>query len=241
MMKTAYRLSRYHLALYLRTSRFAMQAVALILFLAVLYSTAPAEAVSDSMLSAIVLFFLMVWVGFGMADDPVMEQLLSLKAGSAARRHLGDALFLATVAAIFGGVAILYPVAVNFFMRGGLYKLPLTVPDALQAYALQVSAALAGGVAGWFFHPRVLFDRKFAALTALLLAVVGLVKQGIADAWPPFAAAGWLFPPLSSVALRLANKAAFLPGDTAWSCGALLLYAGALALLRWIVLVRRKY
>ena len=104
-MKTAFRLSRYHLALYLRTSRFAMQAVALVLFVAVLYSTAPAEAVSDFTLTAVVLFFLMVWVGFGMADDPVMEQLLSLKAGSAARHHLGDVLFLLTVAAIFGGAA----------------------------------------------------------------------------------------------------------------------------------------
>ncbi len=240
-MKTAFRLSRYHLALYLRTSRFAMQAVALVLFVAVLYSTAPAEAVSDFMLSAAVLFFLMVWVGFGMGDDPVMEQLLSLKAGSAARHHLGDALFLATVAAIFGGAAVLYPVAVDLFMRGGLYKLPLTAQDALSAYALQVSAALAGGVTGWFFHPRVVFDRKLAALTALLLAVVGLVKQGIADAWPPFAAVGWLFPPLSGAALRLAGKTAFLPGDTAWCCGALILYACALALVRWAVLVKRKY
>ena len=240
-MKTAFRLSRYHVALYLRTSRFAMQAVALVLFVAVLYSTAPAEAVSDFTLTAVVLFFLMVWVGFGMADDPVMEQLLSLKAGSAARHHLGDVLFLLTVAAIFGGAAVLYPVAVNLFMHGGLYKLPLTVSDALQAYALQVSAALVGGVMGWFFHPRVLYDRKLAALTALLMAVVGLVKQGIAEAWPPFTAVGWLFPPLSDVAVRLSNKTAFLPGDTAWCCCALILYACALALLRWAVLVKRKY
>jgi len=240
-MKTAYRLSRYHLALYARTSRFAMQAVALALFVAVLYSTAPAQAVGDFMLSAAVLFFLMAWVGFGMADDPVMEQLLSLKAGSAAKRHLGDALFLFTVAALFGGAAELYPAAVNLLMRGGLFQPPLTVPDALAAFALQVSSAFAGGMTGWFFHPRVVSDRKLAALTALMLAVVGLVKQGIAQTWPPFAAIGWLFPPLSDVALRLSDRTAFPPGDTAWCCGALLLYAFALAVLRWAVLVKRKY
>ena len=240
-MMTAYRLSRYHLALYLCTSRFAMQAVALTLFVAVLYSTAPAEAVSDFMLSAAMLFFLMVWVGFGMADDPVMEQLLSLKAGSALKHHMGDALFLLTVAALFGGAAVAYPAAVNLISRGGLFKPPLTVPDALQALALLASAAFSGGVAGWFFHPRVVSDRKLAALTALLMAVIGLVKAGIADAWPPFAAVGWLFPPLSDAAMRLSSKAAFSPGDTAWCSGVFILYACALAFLRWIVLVRRKY
>ena len=150
-------------------------------------------------------------------------------------------MFLGSVAAIFGGAAVLYPITVNLFMRGALYKPPLTAPDALLACSLQFSAALAGGVTGWFFHPRVLFDRKLAALTALLLAVVGLVKQGIADAWPPFAVIGWLFPPLSDAALRLSGKTAFSPGDTAWCCGALLLYALALAILRWAILVQRKY
>jgi hypothetical protein len=240
-MKTAYRLSRYQLALYLRTSRFAMKGIALALFVAVLYSTAPAEVVSDFSLSGVFLFFLMVWVGFGLSDDPVMEQLLSLKAGSVAIHHLGDALFLLTTAAFYGGVATLYPVIVNFAMGGGLYKLPLTGSDALQAFALQVCAALPGGVVGWFFHPRVVADRKLAALTALLVSVLGLVKPGIAGAWPPFAAAGWLFPPLSDVALRLAGKTAFGIPDTAWCCSVLILYAFALMLVRWAVLVKRKY
>ena len=166
-MKTAYRLSRYHLALYLRTSRFAMQAVALALFVAVLYSTAPAEVVSDFTLSAMALFFLMVWVGFKVSDDPVMEQLLSLKAGSTIKHHLGDVLFLLTVSFLFAGAATLYPAGVNLAMRGGLYKLPLTAPDACMAFALQASAALLGGAVGWFFHSRVVADRKLAALTAL--------------------------------------------------------------------------
>ena len=240
-MKTAFRLARYHLALYVRTSRFVMQLIALILFVAVLYSTAPAEAVSDFTLSSMVLFFLMVWVGFGTTGDPVMEQLIFLKSGSAAKQHLGELLFLLIVAAVFGGAAVLYPVAVNFWMRGGLYKLPLTAPEALQALALQIASAYMGGVMGWFFHPRVVGDRKLAALTALCLAVVGLVKPGIAGLWPPFAVAGYLFPPLSDVALRLSGKTAFAFGDTAWCCGAMILYVLALALTRWAVLVRRKY
>jgi hypothetical protein len=87
----------------------------------------------------------------------------------------------------------------------------------------------------------VVFDRKLAALTALLVSVLGLVKQGIADAWRPFAAVGWVFPPLSDAALRLSHKTGFSAGDTAWCCGALILYACALAFLRWVILVRRKY
>jgi hypothetical protein len=240
-MKTVFRLARFHLALHLGTSRFAMQGVALLLFVALLYAVAPAEAVSDFTLSAVFLFFWMVWAGFGMAGDPALEQLLALKASNAAKHHLGDALFLAALSAFGGVVAVTYPAAVNLFLRGGLYKLPLTVSGALQALALQCSAALLGGVTGWFFHPRVMPDRKLAALAALLLSVLGLVKPGIASVWAPLTYAAWLFPPLSDVALRLSGKAAFAPADTAWCCGALLLYACALWLIRWAVLVRRKY
>lgn len=240
-MKTAYRLMRYHMALYLRTSRFAMQLTALALFLAVLYSTTPAEVVSDFSLSAMGLFFLMAWVGFGMADDPVMEQLLELKAGGAIKHHLGDALFLLTVGALFGAAAVTYPAAVNFVMRGRLFKLPLTAGCAALGCALQICAALLGGLTGWFFHPRVVGDRKLAALLALMISVLGLVKPGLASAWRPFTAMGWLFPPLADVALRLSGKTDFAPPDILWCCGAMLSYGFALIALRWAILVKRKY
>jgi hypothetical protein len=235
-MKTAFRIARFHMALYLRTSRFAMQAVALVLFVALLYAVAPAEAVSDFTLSAAFLFLLMVWAGFGAAGDPAMEQLLTVKAGGALKRQLGDALFLAALSAFSGLVAVGYPAAVNAIMRGGLYLRPLTLTDALQ-----FSAALLGGVTGAFFHPRVVADRKLAALMALLLTVSGLVKPGIASLWPPFFYGQWLFPPLSDVALRLSGKTAFAFPDTAWCCGALLAYALALFMIRCAVLARRKY
>jgi hypothetical protein len=240
-MMTAFRLMRLHLALYLRTSRFVMQLTATILFVAALYSTAPAEAVGDFTLSEMALFFIMVWAGFGMADDPALEQLLAIKVRSAAKRHLGDALSLLVISMLFGAIAVAYPAAENFFMRGGLYKLPLTAMGAALAFALQTSAALLGGVTGWFFHPRVVGDRKLSALVALLISILGLVKPGLISVWPPLTAAGWLFPPLSDVALRLSGKTAFTPSDVSWCCGALLAYACALILLRWIILVKRKY
>ena len=240
-MKTAYRLMRFQLALYLRTSRFVMQLTAAVLFVAVLYSTAPAEAVGDFTLSAMALYFVMVWMGFGMADDPGLEQLIRIKAGSERKRHLGDALFLLTIGALFGAVAVVYPVAVNLVMRGGLYKTPLTAQTALFAFALLTCASFLGGVTGWFFHPRVVGDRKLSALAALLISILGLVKPGLAALWPPLRFAGVVFPPLSDVALRLAGKTVLATPDIAWCCGALLAYTCLLIVIRWVILARRKY
>lgn len=240
-MKTAYRLTRFQLALYLSASRFVMQLTAAVLFVAVLYSTAPAEAVGDFTLSAMVLYFVMVWAGFGMADDPGLEQLIRIKAGSEGKRHLGDGMFLLTIGALFGAVAVVYPVAVNLAMNGGLYKTPLKAQTALFAFALLTGASFLGGVTGWFFHPRVVGDRKLSALAALLLSILGLVKPGLAALWPPLNIVGVLFPPLSFVALRLAGKTILTLPDTARCCGALFSYACLMIVIRWAILVKRKY
>ena len=240
-MMTAYRTMRFHLAMYLRASRFVMQLTAALLFVAVLYSTAPAEAVGDFTLSSMALYFVMVWMGFGMADDSGLEQLIRIKAGSEGKRHLGDALFLLTIGAMFGAVMVVYPVGVNLVMRGNLYKTPLTAGGALLAFAILTCAAFLGGVAGWFFHPRVVGDRKLSALAALLLSILGLVKPGLAAMWPPLRFVGVLFPPLSSVALRLAAKTVLTAWDAAWCCGALISYACVMILLRWAILTKRKY
>jgi hypothetical protein len=239
-MSKACKLARYLLALYARSSRCIMQATALMLFVAVLYATAPADVVSDFSLSAVVVFFLMAWAGFGM-PDPVMEQLLLLKAGSAARLRVGEALALFILGAVGGAVSVLYPVIVNLFMGGHLFKSPLTAEDVLLGFALSAAAGFSGGITGSFFHPRVVEDRKLAALLTLLLSVLGLIKQGLSGLWPPLSALGWLLPPLADAAVRVSGKEAFAPGDVLLSAGGLILYGCALGLVRHAILERRKY
>ncbi len=239
-MNKACKLARYLLALYARSSRFIMQATALIMFVAVLYATAPADVVSDFSLSAVVVFFLMAWAGFGM-PDPLMEQLLLLKAGSAARLRLGEALALLALGAMGSAVSVLYPVVVNLFMGGHLFKSPLTAENVFLGFALSAAAGFSGGITGWFFHPRVVEDRKLAALLTLLVPVLGLAKPGLSSLWPPLGVLGWLLPPLADAALRLSGKEAFVPGDVLLSAGGLILYGGAMGLVRHAILERRKY
>lgn len=92
-----------------------------------------------------------------------------------------------------------------------------------------------------FFHPRVVEDRKLAALLTLLLSVLGLIKQG------PFR------PVAAAFGARMALIAAFgrcdqvfaqgpfAPGDVTISAGGLFLVGCALGLVRHAILERRKY
>lgn len=234
---------RYTARVYIGGGRGVMPAVALLLALSLLYSMAPARVADSYAFSMTILFCVMVWLGLGFdeAEDPVAQQLVILRLGSAVRFFSYGALFLLATSGVFGLFAALYPVGLHALRGGGLFHTSPTPGAVGIAWVLLTAAAFMGGALGALLHPRIVPDRRIARLLALFGAVLCCVRTGVHSMFPASRAVTWLIPPVSRASELLAGLDAF-PADVALGLLAqFLLYGVVLSAIRVLVAARRGF
>lgn len=228
---------------YIRANRYFIPLVALLLFQSLHYAVQPVRAADSYGFSAVILFLVMVWTGFayGEVEDPVSEQLLILKSGSAPLHYASSHLLLLGFSILLGMACVAYPLLADLVLPGELYKARPTLGDALQAILLHSATGFLGASVGVFFHPRILRDRKIGLLCLFFICTVGFVKPGIHRVLPFARAVTWLFPPASEVASAFAGEDHLAFSRTAKAVLLCAAHGLVWSAAQVVILLRRKF
>lgn len=233
----------YHSDVYIRTTRYVVPCLLLLIAGGGIYSTAPVRVADSYAYTMAMLFFCMVCIGVTAtdADDPVADQLLVLRLGSLSMHVLAKLGFLLFASVVLGILTALFPLLMHVAHGSALYKTPLHAREVLLAIPLHTMAGFLGAVTGSLFHPSLMRERKLAMLAAGFMAVMGFIKIGLHRLLPWTVTVTWILPPISDMVARFTGLDAF-PGS---SVAAALAIAGAYALvvcvLQVVLISRRKF
>lgn len=235
----------YQWKMYIRSNRYVMPSFAFVIMAGLMYSVVPVSPVDSYSMTAVYLFFAMVWAGFTYSDvqDPIQEQLLILKWKSPVKHYASQSLFLLLFGMLLGLGGVLLPLGINAINSGRVYSFPVTPAMVISAFVLHVAMAFLGGAIGAFFHPRmvVIGDRRLGLLQAFVVAVLGIAKIGIRRMAPWMAAVDWLFPPVGEVGVIFAGKESFPPADVLRCLAAALAYGLVVTGVRIGVLTKKGF
>ncbi len=234
---------RYQMDAYKRTSKPAMPGFALVVLVALLYAVIPVYAADSYAVSATILCFISAWAALTYADveDPVSQQILTLKLGGIARYQMACTLFLWLLGLIGALYATLLPLLVNALNGFRMYKEAPAASAIPMALLLHACAALAGTQTGALLHPRLIQDRRLAMFLLVAIMMIGFLKLGIHQVHGAFRAVTWLFPPVSEISEVLSGEANFPLGQSFAMMGKLFAYGVAAAVLRIGLLSRKRF
>ncbi len=234
-------MAKYRLHIWKQGHLYVMPLVALALYDGFCYSIKPAQLVTCVVTLCIVLFLIMVWMGYMIAgrEDMVEEQLLYLRVAQKSCYYVGKSLFLLAVQVIFAALAMANPMML-YVMGTDMFSESVTVGELIQSFLLLWGSAGAGIALGSLLSPQVMRDRKLSLLLTVFLAVVSVLGSVLKK----YAVAGWivwLLPPISAVGKVYGNNSSFLPGRTAALWGLLVLYSVAYVAVRDIISHKRRF
>ncbi|WKY43233.1 hypothetical protein Q5O14_11250 [Eubacteriaceae bacterium ES2] len=233
----------YHFKLYFKSNRLLIPFLVYLIYLFSAYSIMPYSIVSSFSESAMVLFFIMVYVGFSYSEleNPVAEQLVLLKIRNENLYYVSRLTVLLIVGTILSIIGILYPLLGNVYNHGQLFTRSLMFYDILFGIFLHLTMGSLGAFTGSFFHPRIIKNRKLAILMAFFTAVCAVLKGTIIKNILLGSLITWIFPPVYDVLVIFSGceffsfQAIALP--FLWS----LIYGIALGMFQIYLLKKNKF
>ena len=128
-------MAKYRLHIWKQGHLYVMPLVALALYDGFCYSIKPAQLVTCVVTLCIVLFHIMVWMGYMIAgrEDMVEEQLLYLRVAQKSCYYVGKSLFLLAVQVIFAALAMANPMML-YVMGTDMFSESVTVGDLIQSF-----------------------------------------------------------------------------------------------------------
>lgn len=168
------------------------------IFMYTMYSVKPQEIVSSFLLSGMVLFFVMVWIGMTAAQNerPVEEQILILKMDNSLQYYLGKFLLLLALALLMDIIYTFFPVIQNAINGFELFSQKLGTYEIANVFILQLGTALLGCAVGNFLHPRIMKDRKLAIILTVFIAVIAVTVPALKQECSALRWVLWIFPPV---------------------------------------------
>lgn len=242
-MRKIVELVKYQRQIYFGGSRFVMPLIAAVAFLFVMYSMKPLKIVDSYSLSCYFVFFVMVWIGFGLSADenPVMEQILQLRTRSGFCYYFSKIVFACMLGVILSAMCAVFPVLQNVLNQFMLFSRPLTGYDVLNAAVLLSGYAFAGGALGSLLHPRVMKDRKLAVILTALLTLLTLTRTAWVREVPVLKWIAWIFPPVHRISVVYGQSDSFRFLSSAWIFASMLAYGIVLGMIKSVLCHRNKF
>lgn len=242
-MRNISSLMNYHFSLTIKTTKMLMPLLFWVLFMPVSYSIFPLDLVSSVLVSCIVLFYLMVWIGMSYYDieDSINEQLLVLKTKSENMVYLSKLLFLFSVSIVMSLIGIFAPIIINAINGFNIFTRPLTLGDIIASFFLHLFLALLGAALGGLFHPRIMKNRKTATLITFLIAIMSLVKLAITNNYHILKFMLWVLPPVSDFAQIFTDEDFFSPVSLIKIIVLISIYILAYMTIQIVLLKRKKF
>lgn len=191
-------LLKYQLQTYFKGSSFIMPFVVTAICMYVMYSVKPLEIISSYLISGVIIFLVMVWIGMTTAHNErvVEEQILYLRMENSVSYYCGKFLFLFCIALLLDVIYTFFPVISNMINGYALFTERLGTFEVINAFILQLGTALLGGSVGNLLHPRIMRDRKLAIVITVLVVVIAITIPVLEQQYPILKLFLWIFPPV---------------------------------------------
>lgn len=242
-MKMIIQQIKYEARLFFRDSAFIMPLVMVVVFLCVFYSIQPLDVVSGFLMSGLVCFFVMIWIGMSSAqkENPVMEQILLLKMGNPIKYYIGKCVFMVIIALFVAFLFVVYPVVQVLLHGPNMFIRPMIPYDAVNAYIQIAGCGLCGVAFGGLFHPRIVKNRKLATVLTASIAIFSISELGIIDEIPASISVLWVVPPSMLPYKFFVSKEYFNLSQSLLAFGVLVLYAAVYNLVRCLLCHKLKF
>lgn len=187
--------------MYIKSNKIIAPGLIWIIFLYFNYMSKPISYVPDLSFSGMILYLIMIWIGFTYMDmeDIITEQLIILKIKSATRYNISKVLFIIIISISMSIIGILVPVTQHIINNYSLFNRNLLTGDIIYGFILLNAFALLGAALGTLFHPRIVKDRKIAVVIVFLIGILGYIKGVLIEDFPVLRFILWAFPPVFDI------------------------------------------
>lgn len=191
---------------YFKTNKIVLPSIALLSYLGIAFTIAPIDFISIHLISATMLFYLMVWVSIAYQDTEYdeIEQILLLKVRHRSIIPLSKVLFLLGITVVYSLVLNLYPVLRHIF--GPLYK---TNPSWYEVYGMILLSILFGTMGvllGLCSNKRIIQNRKLALLLVSFFAFMAMISGFMEKDYNFLKYFSWIFPPVYTSLISLSGS-----------------------------------
>lgn len=233
----------YQMHQYLKSNKFVMPLIVLMALLFCNYSVRPAVYIDCLMLSVILVFAVMTWIGGTLCslEPEVSEQLILLRLQK--RRAYGvSCIFLQLILSFVVAVlAILVPVVQDVRSSNSFFLEKINVMDVCGGFLLLFSAAFAGSASGGMSHYRLLRERKTAVSFTFLLFLLSVLKGIITKSVPAAKVVLWVLPPVWDAVMLSAKAVHLTLYQTVLGSGMLLLSGILYSIVKMEILGRKGF
>ena len=190
-------LVNYQFKTFVKSSRFIMPMAVYLILMVMISSGAIKSVVSVMAISTVVLYFLMVWSGFVFSDseDIIAEQIAVLKAGNNKRYYTSKVVFIMCWGIGYAVIGTFIPII--WAIIGGFDD--FTLMNVLAGFLMQLFCCMLGGNIGLLWHPRVMNDRKIAAIGAFSVSAMGLICGPLSQEFGFLMFLRWICPPIYNI------------------------------------------
>ncbi|MGY3777133.1 hypothetical protein [Isobaculum melis] len=242
-MKSFKNLLSYQAVTYFKTNKIIMPTLFWVVYLYFSYSTKPLEVVPNLVVTATVLFLVMIWVEMTYDDsvDPTSEKLLLLKVKQTRTYYCSKFAFIFFIGLVLTLLALSIPIIGSFIDGGDLFKRAFTLSDLVGGLLIHLCMVLLGLSVARIFQPRIVKDRKLAFVSLTIIAICALVKGNILAEFPLLKFVLWILPPVHELTALLMDTSYF----SVLSLGKAILltgiYTGIVSLLTNYLLKKKKF
>lgn len=191
---------------YFKTNKIILPSIALLSYLGISFTIAPIDFLSIHLITATMLFYLMVWVSIAYQDTEYdeIEQILLLKVRHRSVIPLSKVLFLLGITVVYALVLNLYPVIRHKF--GYLYKTNPSWYEVVGMILLSILFGIMGVLLGLCSNKRIIQNRKLALLLVSFFALMALISGPMAQDYNVLKYVTWIFPPVYTSLISMSKS-----------------------------------
>ncbi|MBE5935721.1 MAG: hypothetical protein E7262_08015 [Lachnospiraceae bacterium] len=239
-------LIRYHFKTYFKSSKFIMPLAIYIIFMVMMCGGAIEDVTSILVVSMVATYFLMVWSSFVFTDceELVAEQIAILKSKNMKKFYLSKNIFIVCWSIIYAVMGMIVPILgkiISLIFHTAEYH-NFTIGNLLIAFLLHICLGMLGAAVGFIWHPRIMANRKIAAIGAFSYGVMGIISGPLGEDFVVVKFLKYVFPPVYPTLESLGmGERAFSFGDAIIPMVVCVVYAVVLIVINVVVLHKKGF
>ncbi len=235
---------RYYRTIYRQSNKWLMPLIGWMIFLYLNYLVMPQEFTSTMLNSATFMFLLTAWASqtFLASLTPVMEQIIVTRLPKKENYWMQTLVFVTYLGSLLSLVSVALPIIINLVKNQGLFKRGISLEEIMCALVIHFVFSLIGGLVAMIIQPRYVFQYpKLSNVCLLIVGLISVVGNTMAEKLPGFHLVLWLFPPLSKLTAYFLENPAFSFSLVWGQLSVCLIYASVLVIVYRLLRSRFLY
>ncbi|MCM1161788.1 MAG: hypothetical protein NC412_11240 [Roseburia sp.] len=207
---------KYETEKLLKSRKWMVPAILLIMYLGMSYSVGPLDILSSFGICSLVVFLGMLAVFF-MCNDihaQTMDQTVFIRISNKKSFYTGKVLLVGKVSMIGAAVSILVPV-IQYVVNGkDFFTSSFTAGKGVSGFILFFLCGFCGGMTALLLNDRLVPKKEASIALCILAALLAIVKGGLHEKFPVTKLVSWVLPPLYDLSYAYSHGSDFLFRDT---------------------------